>query len=121
MSEWQEQREAIIWFRETYPAHVQSIRLSLNGINLGGGVRAARMVNQMRAQGLVLGESDLCFAIPKGGYGCLIIEHKSAEDKKGPTDGQLEYIDYHNACGNKALVTKGLDQLKDAIREYMEN
>lgn len=120
MSEWSEQREAIIWFRETYPAHVQSIRLSLNGINLGGGVRAARMINQMKAQGLVLGESDLLIALPKGGYGCLIIEHKSGTETKGATDAQLDYVDYHNSCGNKALITRGIEQLKDAIREYME-
>lgn len=120
MNEWQEQRVAIKWFRETYPEHAQCIRLSLTGVNLGGSKRAAIMINQMKAQGLVLGESDLCLAIPKGGYGCLMIEHKSKDDKNGPTQAQRDYADYHNRLGNRAVFTKGIEDLKSIIQSYME-
>jgi len=119
VNEWQEQREVIKWFREKWPEHEKSIRLSLNGINLGGGKRAAIMISQMKAQGMVLGESDLCIALPKGGFGCLMIEHKSAIDKKGPTDDQIDYAKYHNQIGNKAVFTKGILDLKDIILDYM--
>ena len=73
----------------------------------------------MKSQGMVLGESDLCLAIPKGGYGCLMIEHKSGDDVKGPTEKQIDYAGYHNLIGNRAVFTKGVEELKDAIREYM--
>lgn len=119
MNEWQEQRIGIKWFRETWPEHAQSIRLSLNGVNLGGSKKAAIMINQLKAQGMVIGESDLCLALPKGGYGCLMIEHKSLEDKNGAKDSQIDYAEYHNSVGNKAVFTKGVEELKEAIREYM--
>jgi len=120
LSEWSEQRDAIIWFKERWPQHDKCIRLSLNGINLGGGKRAAMMINQMKAQGMVIGESDLCLAISRGYYGCLMIEHKSTEDKSAPKKEQLEYAEYHNSNGNLAVFTKGLEELKQAITEYME-
>lgn len=121
MSEWAEQKDVISWFRETWPQHAKSIRVSMNGINLGGGVKAARMMNQIRAQGGVIGEADFVLLLPKGGYSALVIEHKAENDKKGPSDEQLDYIGYMNLIGNKALVTKGVQQFKDAILEYMNN
>ena len=120
MTEFEEQREVVAWFRETYPKHAKSLRLSLNGLNLGGGKKAAMIINQIKSQGAVLGEADLVILLPRMGYGSLVIEHKAENDKKGPSDEQLDYIGYHNLIGNRAIVTKGVDQFKDAIREYME-
>jgi hypothetical protein len=120
-TEFEEQREVVAWFREKWPQHQKSLRLSLNGLNLGGGKKAAMIINQIKSQGAVLGEADLVILMPRMGYGALVIEHKAENDKKGPSDEQLDYIGYHNMIGNKALVTKGVQQFKDAILEYMNN
>ena len=119
MSEFSEQREVVAWFRKTWPEHAMSIRLSMNGINLGGGVKAARIIKQMKSQGMVVGESDLALLLPKGGYGCLLIEHKSEEDTNGASESQLDYAGYHNMIGNLAVFTKGVDDMKKVIQEYM--
>jgi hypothetical protein len=120
-TEFEEQREVVAWFREKWPQHQKSLRLSLNGLNLGGGKKAAMIINQIKSQGAVLGEADLVILLPRMGYGALVIEHKAENDKKGPSDEQLDYIGYHNMIGNKALVTKGVQKFKDAILEYMNN
>jgi hypothetical protein len=121
MTEFQEQKEVVAWFRDRYPKYAKCLRLSLNGLNLGGGKKAAMIINQIKSQGAVLGEADLVILMPRMGYGALVIEHKAENDKKGPSDEQLDYIGYHNMIGNKALVTKGVQQFKDAILEYMNN
>ncbi len=121
MSEWQEQRELIKWFRDAYPQYKGSIRLSLNGVNLGGGKKAAIIINQMKAQGMVLEESDLFFAVPQnyiGGFCGLFIEMK-AQGKK-PTEGQLEYLEYQLSMGYAAEWCEGAEEAKRIITEYME-
>ena len=120
-SEFEEQREVVAWFREKWPQHAKSLRLSLNGLNLGGGKKAAMIINQIKSQGAVLGEADLVILLPRNGYGALVIEHKAENDKKGPSEAQLDYLGYHNMIGNKALVTKGITQFREAIQEYMES
>ena len=120
MSEWTEQKEAVDWFKATWPEHEKSIRLSLNGINLGGGKKAAMIINQAKAQGLVLGESDLAILLPRGGFGSLLIEHKADGSGHNVSDIQQDYLDYHNdIAGNCAVSTKGLPALMAAILAYM--
>lgn len=120
MSEWHEQRELIGWFRSKWPEFEKSIRVSMNGLNLGGGVRAARMVNQMRAQGMIDGEADIVLALPKGGYGALVLEHKAQGGNHKVQNNQQEYLDYHNGIGNCAVATTGVEAAKAAILTYMD-
>lgn len=119
MSEAKEQREIVRWFRKTYPAHVQSLRVSMGGVNFGYGAKAARKSAIMKSQGAVHGEADIAILLPRGDYGALLIEHKADSAMSGATEPQLEYIRYHNSIGNKALVTKGVDMAKAAIQDYM--
>ena len=121
LSEFEEQKQVVAWFKEKWPQHAKSLRLSLNGLNLGGGKKAAMMINQIKSQGAVIGEADLAILLPKGGHGCLIIEHKALHATVGATVNQLDYIGYHNLIGNRALVTKGVVDMKAAITEYMES
>lgn len=115
-----EQREIIKWFRDTYPDYRRCVRVSLAGLNFGSGRRGAIMTNSVRSQGVEEGEADILIAIPRGGYGSLVIEHKADDAMRGATGKQLEYIDFHNSVGNCAVVTKGIDMAKTAIRTYME-
>ena len=121
MSEWHEQRDIVKWYKETWPEHSQALRVSMNGINLGGGQRAAIMIKQMRAQGMVDGEADIAILIPKPPFGCLILEHKASDSAHKLTEEQGTYLEYHNSIGNCAAMTKGIDAAKAAITTYMES
>ena len=117
--EGKEQKEFVAWFRARWPEHASSIRVSLRGLNFGSGKRAAIMVKHIKAQGSVDGESDIAILLPKGGYGALLVEHKGEGMDRRLTDSQADYLGYHNLIGNLAVTTRGLDELKAAVENYM--
>ena len=121
MSEADEQKAIIAYFRKAYPMHMASLRVSANGIHRGKGVAAMRRIAKEKAQGFVTGEADIAILLPRGGYGCLLLEHKSDEAIRGATAEQLIYILYHNSIGNRALVTKGVSMAIATIDEYMQS
>ena len=119
MTEAEEQKEIIRWYRDTYPEYAMSLRVSQTGASARG--RAGQFKwRAQQAKGAVAGESDIAILLPRGGYGSLLIEHKADDAMRGATQAQLEYIEYHNANGNCACVTKGVDMAKAAIRVYMD-
>ena len=120
MTEAQEQKEIVAWFVATYPEYAKSIRVSMSGINLGGGRNAAIMINYMKAQGMVKGESDIAILIARGGYGCLVLEHKAEGQTHKLTEDQQDYLDYHTSVGNMAVSTRGVSMATAAIETYME-
>jgi len=120
MSEWHEQRDIIAWFKAYYPKHARSIRVSMNGLNFGGGRKAAIMISQMRAQGMVEGESDIAILIPTDEYGCLVLEHKASDSAHKLTPEQADYLEYHESIGNCAVSTRGTEAAKAAIKTYMD-
>lgn len=120
MSESAEQKEIVRWFRETWPEYSKSLRVSLAGLNFGSGQRGSIMKNHVRSLGVEDSEADILIALKRGEFGALVLEHKKAGAKRGATDGQLEYVGYHNAVGNCACVTVGVDMAKAAIKQYME-
>ena len=119
MTEWTEQREVIQWFKSIYPQYEKSIRLSMSGLNLGGGIKAAKMINQMKAQGYVKGETDLLFCVPRGKYHGLFIEMKDFGKK--PTPDQLEYLYYQVSMGYKAEYCEGSEAAIKVISDYMNS
>jgi hypothetical protein len=120
VSESDEHKAIIRYFRERYPEHHLALRVSANGIHRGRGPSAMRRIAKEKAHGFVTGEADIAILLPRGGFGCLLIEHKSDEAMKGATEAQLNYIQYHNANGNCAAVTKGVDMAIAAIDIYMQ-
>ena len=110
MSETDEQKAIVAWFRAEYPEYALCLRVSQSG-----GYRA-----QIASMGGITGESDIAILLRRGQYGSMLIEHK-AEGSKHPTSpAQLEYIQHHNACGNCAVVTRGIEMAQAAIRQYMD-
>jgi hypothetical protein len=89
------------------------------GMNYGSGKRGAIMAKHVRSQGVVDGESDLLFAVPKGEFGSLVLEHKAETSKHPISDDQMAYNHYHNEIGNCGIITKGIDAAKTAISIYM--
>ena len=118
-TETQEQKAAIAWFRGKYPKHNGSIRVSLSGLNFGSGARAGRMINHIRALGMVNGESDVALLIPKGIYGCMVLEHKGEDQPHKLSDSQDTYLQYHRRTGNHAVSTRGIEEFKEKIEEYL--
>ena len=116
-TEFEDQKELIQYFRDNWPMLARSIRLSMNGISLGGGRHAAMIINQMKSQGMVKAEADLFFAIPRGPYHGLFIEMKAAG--KHATQDQLDYLEYQRFNGYKAAVCY-LDEAKKLLTEYIE-
>ena len=120
MTEANEQKQAVAWFRDTWPEHAMSLRVSQSGGFIGKGRAGAIRRSKITAEGGVTGEADIALLLPKGGYGALLIEHKGAKQAHKLTDKQQEYLDYHNSIGNLAVSTRGLEALKAAVLAYME-
>ena len=114
-----EQKDFVTWFRAKYPAHAKSLRVSQSGAHRGKGKMAAIRIAKAKGQGEVKGEADIAILLSKGGFACLIIEHKGLGQSHSLTEDQQEYLDYHNSVGNLAISTRGFDVLTAAIDTYM--
>lgn len=119
VTEAEEQKAIVLWFRTKYPKYAMSLRASQSGGFKGKGRRGAIRMSEIKAMGGVTGESDLQIALPRGVYGSLFIEHKAEGAAHKATESQLAYIDYHNKHGNCAVVTRGIDMAIKAIDQYM--
>lgn len=119
MSESDEVRELVAWFRDKYPDYAMCLRVSQSEGKKGGNRSAAIAWSKRVAMGVVKGESDIAILLPRGSFGSLLIEHKAAEGTHKATKEQLEYIRHHNAIGNCAVVTRGVEMAQAAIDQYM--
>lgn len=120
MTEAEEQKEIVAWFRATYPDYAVCLRVSQWGDARGRSRKTAAIRRaKARGQGAVDGESDMAILLKRGEFGSLLIEHKSAGQAHKASEAQLEYIRRHNALGNCAIVTRGVEAAKAAIAQYM--
>lgn len=119
MSEAEEHKAIVQWFKAQWPQYRKSVRVSMSGLPRYG-TKGAIQWNMMKSAGVEDGEADIAIMLPRGGFSALLLEHKSDTAIRGATESQIEYIQYHNSIGNKALVTKGVEMAKAVIREYME-
>jgi hypothetical protein len=119
VTEANEQAAFVRWFRKTYPKDAYAMRASMAGLPRHG-KRGAILWNLMTAQGLNKGEPDIAILLPRGGYGALLVEHKAEGQTHKLTAEQEQHIKYHNDSGNLAVQTRGLEQLMQVVRDYME-
>lgn len=119
MTESDEQKEIVRYFRERYPQYARSLRVSQSGSYRGAGRKGAIRTAQVAAMGGVTGEADIAINLPRQGFGSLIIEHKAEGSAHKATAEQVAYIEYHNREGNCAVLTRGLDMAITAIDTYM--
>lgn len=120
MYEEAEQKTVVEWFRIQYPKYEKCMRASQSGGFKGHGKAGAIRMKKIIAMGGVKGESDIALLISRGGFGCLLIELKADNARRGATREQLEYVNFHNEIGNCAVVTKGVDMAIAAIKQYMD-
>jgi len=119
VSESDEHKAIVRYFRDKWPHYQLSLRVSANGIHRGKGQAAMRRIAKEKAHGFITGESDISILLPRGGFGSLIIEHKAGDAARGATESQREYLDYHNTIGNCACETRGIAMAIAAIDTYM--
>ena len=119
MAETSEQAEVIKWLRETYPEYAKSIRSSMNGLPRHGR-QGAVLWSIMKGQGCSKGEPDFALLLPKGGFGCLVVEHKGEGMEHKLSTEQIEHLEYHEGIGNCAVSTRGVEAFKAAIVAYLE-
>lgn len=120
MAEATEQARFVNWWKTQYPDYRLALRASMLGTNLGSGKQGAIMYNKLKSQGAIKGEPDIAILVKRGGYGCLVVEHKGLGMAHKLTEEQEQHLDFHKSIGNKAVQTRGLDDLKNTVREYME-
>jgi hypothetical protein len=128
LSESQEQKEIVAWFRNAFPQYAKCLRVSQSGGYRGSGRKGAIRTANIKAQGGVTGEADIAILLPREGqdgkiYGSLLIEHKSASGTHKVTPAQQEYMDFHNdpEINNIATSTRGVDAAIAAILAYIQD
>lgn len=112
------QKTVVAYWRTQYPKLARCLQASSSGAVLGGNIRARAMqMNNLKACGLVIGQSDLFLSIARGGYHGLYIELKSMTGK--PSDDQKEFIIDMTNQGYLAGVSYGADEAIANIKTYM--
>ena len=92
----------------------------MNGIPLRGSPgERGRQMNRMKAQGLVVGASDLKLCLPRRGYHGLCLEVKTEKGK--PTKEQKAYLEDYLSYGWKAVVGRGFEECWEIIEDYMRD
>ena len=84
-----------------------------------GGSRNKAEAKKLKRQGVRAGVPDLFFPVAKRGYHGLFIELKVGKNKA--TEKQLQWLDFLNGQGYKAVVCVGFDSAKETIDWYMED
>jgi len=89
-----------------------------------GGKRGLREAVRLKAQGVKAGVSDAHLPIPSNNYHGLWIELKKPKVKGQKTppkvsDSQKGWLITVEKLGHKALVAYGVDEAREAIKEYL--
>ena len=82
------------------------------------GKRSFSVAARLKAEGMRSGVPDIVLAAPRGNYGALYIELKTAKGR--PTAEQLDYIDALRECGNAAQVCYGWDEARRVVEAYLD-
>ena len=89
MTESDEQKAIVAWFRTEYPDYALCLRVSQSGGYRGAGRKGAIRTAQVAAMGGITGESDIAILLKRGEFGSLLIEHKAEKGQHKTTEAQL--------------------------------
>lgn len=82
-----------------------------------GGKRNAAEAAHMKRCGIVAGVPDICIPEPANGFHSLYVELKR-KDGGRLSAAQKEWLEWLNENGFKAVVCRGSDEAKEAVKEY---
>ena len=111
-SEHAHQVTLINWFESNYPQYKGRLFTVPNG-----GLRNKSVAAKLKAEGLRPGVPDLFLPVASNGYHGLFIEMKSEKGRASPH--QLDWIEYLNGAGYKAVVCNGWLAAAEVLREYL--
>ena len=114
-SEYEHQREFMTWLKVKYPKYANRTRLSLNGIPLGP--NRGRIMSKAKANGLVVGESDLFIAVPSGPYHGIFIEMKKPGGVLSAS--QEVYLAEMRSDGYEAVCCHGVNEAVETFENYL--
>lgn len=112
MSEHDEQKLVVQWFRVQYPKHSKCLWAIPNG-----GARHIGTAIKLKQEGVVAGVSDLFLMIPKAQWHGMFIEMKAKGGKVQPNQKEFLCIAIEN--GYQGIVCFGFEEAKKQIREYL--
>ena len=123
MSEHNQQKAVINWFKVKYPKFAGCLFAIPNGTYLSGdSKRRGQQMNKLKSEGFKPGVSDLFLAVPKHGFCGLWIEMKDIKKKiKSVSDSQMEHLTLMDKMGYGAIWCSGSQQAIDTITSYIEN
>ena len=109
-----EQAAVFDWARWQY--HKYPELQSMYHIPNGGSRNAIEAAN-LKRQGVKAGVSDICLAVPRGGYGACYIEMKS---KKGRTiNSQKKWFEICDMVGNYHCICRSANEAIEIIKKYL--
>lgn len=114
-----EQAELVSWYDSTYSAMKGLLFMIPNGTHLAGSPKQrAIQAGRLKAQGQRNGVPDLFLPVAASGHHGLFIEMKR---RKGGqvSPKQVKWCEYLNAAGYRAVICKGADEAKEAIKCYL--
>jgi hypothetical protein len=114
MSEHDEQRLVVQWFRMQYPKYAKCLWAIPNG-----GKRHKGTAIKLKQEGVMAGVPDLFLMIPKAGWHGMFIEMKTKVGRLQET--QKEFLGMATMLGYQGVVCFGFEDAKRQIREYLDN
>jgi hypothetical protein len=115
LTEYEEQKALVKWFRSEYPEHRRRLIAILNDAHRGSLVRAS----VDKARGLVPGTSDLFLRVPVGSWHGLWIEMKTAIGRA--SDEETQFLSDALRDGYAGAVCRGSKAAQEIIAQYLRD
>lgn len=82
-----------------------------------GGKRSIGAAGKLKMEGVKPGVPDIVLPVPRGGYGALYVEMKTAGGSITPS--QADWHHQLTRVGNKVVIASTWEQARDAILSYL--
>ena len=123
MSEHDQTKAVVAWFKIQYPKYAECLVGSANGAHLSGKPwQKKKKMDKLKSEGLKVGASDFFIAVPRGGKYGLWVEMKDVKlTWCSVKKSQREHIDLMQEMGYEAIWCAGADIARTAIKNYMDS